>query len=140
LNNPPYVVKAFSHGRAFLIAKIKNMGNLEELCKTALNGYFNLLSKNDDYLKIRHLINHTAGHVDPEILEKFEKLHNHFESEYKIFNHTHARLIEYLKTTPTKSMTLNINTGLSLEGNYTIGLDESNNLIVKNNYSMGHKH
>ena len=116
------------------------MENLNELSKTALRGFFHLLSKNDDYLKTRHLIDHTAGKVDPEILEKFEKLHDHFESEYKIFNHTHAPLIEYLKTTPTKSMTLNISTGLSLEGNYTIGLDESNNLIVKNNYSMGHKH
>ncbi len=110
------------------------MENLEKLCKTALNGYFNLLRKNDEYIKTRHLINHTAGNVDPEILEKFEKLHNHFETEYKIFNQTQAQLIEYLKTIPTKSVTLNLGTGIPQEGNYTIGLDESNNLIVKNNY------
>jgi hypothetical protein len=112
---------------------------MEELYKTALHGFFNLLSKNEDYLKTRHLINHTSGNVDPEILERFEKLHNHFEDEYKIFNQTHTKLIEYLKTTPTKSVTLSVKTGLPNEGNYHIGLDQSNNLIVKNQVSMRHK-
>ena len=107
------------------------MDNLEELTKSALNGFFNLLRTNEDYLKTRHLINHTAGNVDPEILEKFEKLHNRFEDEYKIFNQAHAPLIAYLKSTPTKSVTLNIKTGLPLEGNYNIELDPSNNLTVK---------
>jgi len=116
------------------------MENVEELYKTALHGFFNLLSKNEDYLKTRHLINHTTGNVDPEILEKFEKLHNHFEAEYKLFNQTHTKLIEYLKTTPTKSVTLNVRMGLPHEGNYNIELDPSNNLIVKNQVSMGHKH
>jgi hypothetical protein len=110
------------------------MENLEKLCKSALNGYFNLLRKNDEYIKTRHLINRTAGNIDPEILEKFEKLQNHFETEYKIFNQTQAQLIEYLKTIPTKSVTLNLSTESSREGNFTIGLDESHSLIVKNNY------
>jgi len=107
------------------------MENMEELYKTALTDFFNLLNKNDDYLKTRHLINHTTGNVDPEILEKFEKLHNRFEDEYKIFNQTHSKLIEYLKTIPTKSVTLNVKAGLAQEGNYNIELDQSNNLIVK---------
>ena len=74
------------------------MKNVEELTKTALHGFFNLLSKNEDYLKTRHMFNLTSGNPDPEILVKFEKLHNHFEDEYKIFNKSHLRLIEYLKT------------------------------------------
>jgi pyruvate-formate lyase-activating enzyme len=107
------------------------MENVEELYKKALDGFFNLLSKNEDYLKTRHLINHTTGNVDPEILEKFEKLHDHFEAEYKIFNETHSKLTEYLKTTLTKSVTLSLKEGSAQEGNYQISLDPSNNLMVK---------
>jgi hypothetical protein len=113
------------------------MENVEELYRKALNGFFNLLSKNEDYLKTRHLINHTTGNVDPEILKKFEKLHHHFEDEYKIFNQTHTRLIEYLKTIPTKSVTFNVKIGSPYEGNYNIELDQSNNLVVKNSEMTG---
>ncbi len=107
------------------------MENVEELYKTALNDFFNLLSRNEAYLKTRHMINYTTGNIDPEILEKFEKLHNHFETEYKTFNEAHSKLIEYLKTTPTKSVTLNVKTGSAQKGNYQIELDSSNNLTVK---------
>ena len=107
------------------------MENVEELYKTALSGFFNLLSRNEDYLKTRHMINYTTGNIDPEILEKFEKLHDHFENEYKKFNETHSKLIEYLKTTPTKSVRLNVKTDSARNGNYQIELDPSNNLTVK---------
>jgi hypothetical protein len=52
----------------FLIVKIKTWKTWK-IMQNSLNGYFNLLRKNDEYIKTRHLINHTTGNVDPEILK-----------------------------------------------------------------------
>ena len=108
-----------------------NMDNLEELGKTALKGLFNLFSTNEEYLKSRHIINNTVGNIEPETLAKFDRLHAKFEMEYRTFNQQNSKLIQYLKSTPTKSVTLNIKKGLPYEGNFTFELDPTNNLIVK---------
>ena len=107
------------------------MINLEELSKAALKDFFDLLSTNGEYVKTRHIINNTVGNMEPETLANFDRLHAKFETEYKLYNLKHSQLIQYLKSTPTKSVTLNIKKGLPLEGNFTIELDPANNLNIK---------
>jgi hypothetical protein len=69
--------------------------------------------------------------VEPEILTKYNLLNPKFEKQYEDFNLKNKELIDYIKTTPTKAVTLNIRKGLPLEGNYSIQLDINNQLAIK---------
>ena len=107
------------------------MDNLEALSKTALEGFFHLLEKNDEYLKTKQLINSSVGVPLPETLAKLETLERKFETDYTAFNQKHSQLIELITKTPTKSVILNVKEGLPLEGNFSLELDKENNLTVK---------
>jgi len=107
------------------------MDSLETLTKTALEGFFQLLERHEDYLKTRQLINSSVGVPLPETLGKLNLLERKFETDYKAFNKKHSQLIELIKKNPTKAVTLSVNKGLPSEGNFSIELDKDNNLTVK---------
>jgi len=107
------------------------MDSLDTLTKKALEEFFRLLERHEDYLKTRQLINSSVGVPLPETLAKLNMLERKFETDYKAFNKKHSQLIELIKKTPTKSVTLNVNKGLPMEGNFSVELDKDNNLTVK---------
>ena len=105
------------------------MDNLEDLCRIALKGFFNLLKKNEEYLKARQKLLMNPGNQSEQTVELLDP---QFERDFEDFNKNNGQLIEYLKTTPARSEEFKIMHGVGMEGNYTIELDKEDKLLVRN--------
>jgi hypothetical protein len=105
------------------------MDNLEDLCRSALKEFFTLLKKNEEYLKARQKLIMNPGNQSEQTVELLEP---QFEKDFDDFNNNNIQLIEYLKTTPARSVEFKIKHGVDMEGNYTIDLDKEDKLVVMN--------
>jgi hypothetical protein len=105
------------------------MDNLETVCRSALKGFFNLLKRNEEYLKLRQK---SVMNPDPQTDQTIELLEPQFETDFENFNKANKELIDYIQTVPDKIISFTVKQDKGIETTYSIELDKEDKLVIRN--------